>query len=114
MSPVALAITRNAITKIGTVSHSVRGCNSISGSAVHDAVRQALRKQNRVRCVIAPRGSRATKAISTNISAMAFEAISAVEGLKLSRAGRERVSSKEPLEKRRAEVIRAYSRPKGK
>jgi len=44
----------------------------------------------------------------------AFVAISAVEGLKLSRAGRERVSSKEPLETRRAEVIRAYSRPKGK
>ncbi len=43
----------------------------------------------------------------------AFAAISAVEGLKLSSAGRKRVLSAVPAEQRRAEVLRAYAELKG-
>ena len=39
----------------------------------------------------------------------AFAAISAVEGLKLSSAGRERLKGPSPPEQRRAEVLRAYT-----
>jgi hypothetical protein len=45
----------------------------------------------------------------------AFAAISAVEGLKLTPAGRKRVHGDMPIEQRRAEVLRAYTalkRPK--
>ena len=44
----------------------------------------------------------------------AFAAISAVEGLKLSGAGRKRVSSPLSLDERRAEVLSAYLALKGK
>ena len=43
----------------------------------------------------------------------AFAAISAVEGLKLTEAGRKRVQSSAPIEQRRAEVLRAYMDLKG-
>jgi hypothetical protein len=46
---------------------------------------------------------------STMLGARAFAAISAVEGLKLTPAGRERVQGSAPIEQRRAEVLRAYS-----
>ena len=50
---------------------------------------------------------------STVLGARAFAAISAVEGLKLSPAGRKRVYGAAPVEQRRAEVIRAYTDIKG-
>jgi hypothetical protein len=50
---------------------------------------------------------------STVLGRRAFEAISAVEGLKLSSAGRKRVSGSAPIEQRRAEVLRAYMDIKG-
>jgi hypothetical protein len=43
----------------------------------------------------------------------AFAAISAVEGLKLTPAGRKRVHGHTPIEQRRAEVLRAYTALKG-
>jgi hypothetical protein len=42
----------------------------------------------------------------------AFAAISAVEGLKLSREGRERVESQAPVDHRRSEILRAYAEVK--
>ncbi len=39
----------------------------------------------------------------------AFAAISAVEGLKLSKEGRQRVESNTSLEQRRSDILRAYS-----
>jgi hypothetical protein len=50
---------------------------------------------------------------STVLGARAFAAISAVEGLKLTPAGRKRVLGGEPIEQRRAEVLRAYMDIKG-
>lgn len=41
-----------------------------------------------------------------------FAAISAVEGLKLTNEGRRRVEGEAPLERRRADVLRAYMEPK--
>jgi hypothetical protein len=46
------------------------------------------------------------------LGSRAFAAISAVEGLKLSRDGRKRVTSKAPAEHRRAEILRAYTEVK--
>jgi hypothetical protein len=43
------------------------------------------------------------------LGSRAFAAISAVEGLKLTPAGRMRVQAKKPIEERRADVIRAYA-----
>ena len=51
-----------------------------------------------------PETPRATRVLGHR----AFAAISAVEGLKLSREGRERVESQAPVEHRRSEVLRAY------
>lgn len=42
-----------------------------------------------------------------------FAAISAVEGLELTPAGRKRVHSSAPIEERRAEVVKAYTDLKG-
>jgi hypothetical protein len=50
---------------------------------------------------------------STVLGARAFAAISAVEGLKLTPAGRNRVHGAAPIEQRRAEVLRAYMDLKG-
>jgi hypothetical protein len=50
---------------------------------------------------------------STTLGARAFAAISAVEGLKLTAAGRKRVQGSAPIEQRRAEVLRAYMDVKG-
>ena len=50
---------------------------------------------------------------SAMLGPRAFAAISAVEGLKLTTAGRERVQSSAPIEQRRAEVLRAYMDLKG-
>lgn len=50
---------------------------------------------------------------STVLGARAFAAISAVEGLKLTPAGRNRVHCAAPIEQRRAEVLRAYMDLKG-
>jgi hypothetical protein len=50
---------------------------------------------------------------STMLGARAFAAISAVEGLKLTAAGRKRVQGSAPIEQRRAEVLRAYMDLKG-
>ena len=50
---------------------------------------------------------------STRLGQRAFAAMSAVEGLKLTTAGRKRVQSRAPIEQRRAEVLRAYSDLKG-
>ena len=50
---------------------------------------------------------------STVLGARAFAAISAVEGLKLSPAGRKRVYGSASIEQRRADVIRAYTDLKG-
>ena len=47
------------------------------------------------------------------LGARAFAAISAVEGLKLTSAGRKRVQGSAPIEQRRAEVLRAYMDLKG-
>jgi len=44
----------------------------------------------------------------------AFAAISAVEGLTLTREGRQRVEASAPLERRRADVIRAYVESKAR
>ncbi len=49
----------------------------------------------------------------TRLGARAFAAISAVEGLKLTKAGRKRVQSSAPIEQRREEVLRAYMDLKG-
>jgi hypothetical protein len=52
---------------------------------------------------------------SATLGARAFAAISAVEGLELTAAGRKRVHGSAPIEQRRAEVLRAYmdvKRPK--
>ncbi len=51
----------------------------------------------------------------TALGPRAFAAISAVEGLKLTPAGRRRVEGAAPIEQRRTEVLRAYmdlKRPK--
>ena len=45
---------------------------------------------------------------SATLGARAFASISAVEGLKLTAAGRKRVEGGAPIEQRRAEVLRAY------
>jgi len=50
---------------------------------------------------------------STMLGARAFAAISAVEGLKLTTAGRKRLQGSAPIEQRRAEVLRAYMDLKG-
>jgi hypothetical protein len=50
---------------------------------------------------------------SAMLGPRAFAAISAVEGLKLTPAGRMRVQAKKPIEERRADVIRAYTDSKG-
>jgi hypothetical protein len=50
---------------------------------------------------------------STKLGARAFAAISAVEGLKLTKAGRKRVQGSAPIEQRREEVLRAYMDLKG-
>ena len=47
------------------------------------------------------------------LGARAFAAISAVEGLKLTTAGRKRGHGSAPIEQRRAEVLRAYMDLKG-
>ncbi len=44
----------------------------------------------------------------------AFAAISAVEGLKLSAAGRKRISGSASADQRRADVLKAYSGLKGR
>jgi hypothetical protein len=51
---------------------------------------------------------------ATTLGRGTFAAISAVEGLKLSAAGRKRVSSPLSLDERRAEVLNAYLALKGK
>ena len=50
---------------------------------------------------------------STVLEPRTFAAISAVEGLELTAAGRKRVNSSAPIEQRRAEVLRAYTDLKG-
>jgi len=49
---------------------------------------------------------------ATLLGHRAFAAISAVEGLKLTSAGRRRVEGSAPIEQRRSEVLRAYMNPK--
>lgn len=51
---------------------------------------------------------------STVLGRSAFAAISAVEGLKLSPAGRERLKGPTSSDQRRAEVLRAYTDLKGR
>jgi hypothetical protein len=58
----------------------------------------------RKRPVEAKRGGEAA-----TLGARAFAAISAVEGLKLTAAGRKRVEGSAPIEQRRAGVLRAYT-----
>jgi hypothetical protein len=50
---------------------------------------------------------------SRKLGARAFAAISAIEGLELTAAGRKRVRSRAPTEQRRAEVLRVYRDLKG-
>jgi hypothetical protein len=50
---------------------------------------------------------------SGSIGPKAFAAISAVEGLKLTSAGRKRVLGSAPIEQRRAEVLKVYMDLKG-
>jgi len=50
----------------------------------------------------------------TALGRKAFAAISAVEGLKLDRDGRKRVSASAPIDQRRADVLRAYSEHKSR
>jgi len=52
------------------------------------------------------------KSPSTVLGRGAFTAISVVEGLKLSPAGRERVGSGLPMDQRRAKVLQAYTKLK--
>jgi hypothetical protein len=54
---------------------------------------------------IAPSETRGTPRV---LGHRAFAAISAVEGLKLSREGRKRVENNESVEHRRSEILRAY------
>ncbi len=56
----------------------------------------------------------ALKSKSTVIGRKAFTAITAVEGLALSKAGRKRVSGSLTTEKKRAEVLKAYTGSKGR
>ena len=49
------------------------------------------------------------KSPATVLGRGAFSAISAVEGLKLSSAGRKRVASALPMDQRRAQVLKAYT-----
>jgi hypothetical protein len=53
--------------------------------------------------------SRSAKPSSNVLGIKTFAAISAVEGLKLSAAGRKRISQPLSAERRRANVIKAYS-----
>jgi hypothetical protein len=53
------------------------------------------------------------RAKSTLLGARAFAAISAVEGLKLSTAGRKRVQGSAPIEQGRAKILRAYMNSQG-
>lgn len=50
----------------------------------------------------------------TTLGQKAFAAISAVEGLKLNREGRKRISASAPTDQRRADVLRAYSEHKSR
>lgn len=50
---------------------------------------------------------------STLLGAQAFASISAVEGLKLTDAGRKRVQGGAPIEQRRAQVLKVYMGLKG-
>ena len=52
--------------------------------------------------------------VTTVLGRSTFAAISAVEGLKLSSAGRKRVASALPADQRRAEVLRAYTNLKAR
>lgn len=52
--------------------------------------------------------SRSAKPSSNVLGVKTFAAISAVEGLKLSAAGRKRISRSLPAERLRADVIKAY------
>jgi hypothetical protein len=66
------------------------------------------------------RGKKVSRNATTGriIGAKAFEAITAVEGLKLSPAGKKRLaaskSRKQTPAQRRAEVVRAYTASKGR
>jgi hypothetical protein len=53
------------------------------------------------------------KSQQTILGRRAFEAISAVEGLKLTTAGRKRVHASASIEQRRQDVLRAYMDNKG-